>query len=67
MTTRKKLTGVVSTLFAQVHRPTKIEMDILGEYSVLAADHLNAMIVDGTLAAHAKRMNEKLYAGLRAA
>lgn len=32
-------------------------MDILGEYSVLAADHLNAMIVDGTLAAHAKRMN----------
>ena len=42
-------------------------MDILGEYSVLAADHLNAMIVDGTLAAHAKRMNEKLYAGLRAA
>ena len=66
MTKRRKLVGMVSTLFAQVHRPTKIEMEILAEYSVLAAEHFNTLALDSNLAEHAKRLNAELYAEIEA-
>src|SRR6185437_5145089 len=62
LTKRKKLVGMVSTLFAQIHQPTKIEMEILAQYSVIAAEHLSSLAFDSSLAEHAKRMNAELYA-----
>ncbi len=66
ITSDDKFVGVVSTLFAQVHWPTKIEMDTLGVYCELAADQLRALVTEGTLASHAQRMNQDLYARLKA-
>jgi len=63
-TRAKTFVGVLSTLFAQVHKPTPIEMQILNTYSVIAADHLYALRGERTLAACAKEMNERLYTGL---
>jgi len=61
ITRAKNFVGVLSTLFAQVHTPTPIEMQILNTYSVIAADHLYALRGDQSLAARAKEMNERLY------
>lgn len=61
ITRDSKFVGVVSTLFAHAHLPTKIEMDTLSVYSVLAAEQLRTLVVEGTLASHAQRMHQNLY------
>jgi len=58
------LLGVVSTLFAQVHEPTPIEMQTLRTYSVVAAGHLESLLRGTPLAAKAEQMSETLYAEL---
>ncbi len=59
---RGKLLGLISTLFAQVHEPTPIEMETLRTYSVIAADHLDALLGNVPLATKAKQMSEALFA-----
>jgi len=59
-----ELVGVISTLFAQVKQPTKIEMETLRLYSVEAAQRLLVLTDGETIAAHARRMYDRLYAGL---
>jgi GAF domain-containing protein len=61
-TSRGRVLGMVSTLFANVHEPTPIELDTLARYSRIAADYLEALIGADTLAAEAQRMNAALYA-----
>jgi len=61
MANKRRLVGIVSTLFAQVYEPTAIEMEVLSTYSAIAAEHLRTLIADGTLAERAKQMNEILY------
>lgn len=60
---QNQLIGVVSTLFANVHRPTSIEMETLKRYSLTAADHLTRLL-DQKLDAKARRMNALLRAKL---
>lgn len=43
-TSTGELIGMVSTLFAHVHKPTDIEMETLGRYSVCAADYLKKLL-----------------------
>jgi GAF domain-containing protein len=56
--------GIVSTLFANVHEPTPIEMDALKAYSRLAAEHLGKLLAeaDETLSDKAETMSRALYA-----
>ncbi len=61
-TSRGRVLGMVSTLFANVHEPTPIEIETLARYSRVAADYLEHMLGAKTLAAEAQRMNEALYA-----
>ena len=56
------LMGMVSTHFAQAHRPTEIEMDTLQSYSVCAADYLKELLHGAPLAAKAADMHARLYA-----
>jgi GAF domain-containing protein len=56
------LIGMVSTHFAHVHQPTKIEMDTLKVYSVHAADFLEALLKGASLSAKAAEMHAKLWA-----
>lgn len=56
-----KLLGVVSTLFANVHMPTPIEMQTLESYSAVAADHAYDLIGRASLARKAEAMSDKLY------
>ena len=53
--------GVVSTHFVNVHQPTKIEMNILRDYSIIAAERLHQLIGTGSFIDCAKKMNRKLY------
>jgi len=46
MTGAGHMLGVVSTLFANPHEPTSIEMDTLNKYSVLASDYLARLLGD---------------------
>lgn len=59
-----ELMGVVSTLFAQPHEPTPIEMQTLQTYGVIAADHLRSRLGGIPLAVKAEQMSERLYAEL---
>src|SRR5215831_19375628 len=43
-TSRGRVLGMVSTLFANVHEPTPIELDTLTRYSRVAADYLEALL-----------------------
>jgi GAF domain-containing protein len=61
-TSRGRVLGMVSTLFANVHEPTPIELDTLARYSRIAADYLETLIGADALAAEAQRMNAALYA-----
>ena len=61
-TSRGNALGMVSTLFANVHEPTPIELDTLARYSRIAADYLEHIFGAGTLAARAQRMHAALYA-----
>jgi GAF domain-containing protein len=55
------LIGVISTLFANVHTPTPIEMNTVSLYSQLAAERLVALLDGEELAAKAQELHEKLY------
>lgn len=57
-----KLLGVVSTHFANVHEPTKIEMDTLAEYSVFAAERLAELASPDAIAAKVEDLLRKLLA-----
>ncbi len=61
-TGRGRVLGLVSTLFANVHRPTPIEIDTLTRYSRVAADYLEGLLGGETLAAKAGRMHQALHA-----
>jgi GAF domain-containing protein len=61
-TSRGRVLGMVSTLFANPHEPTPIELETLARYCRVAADLLERMLGAETLAAEAQRMNEALYA-----
>jgi hypothetical protein len=63
LTTDAQLLGVVSTLFANVHMPTKIEMEALVTYGIAAADHAYRLL-DVPLPAKAEQMQEKLFADM---
>lgn len=59
-----ELMAMVSTLFAQAHEPTPIEMQTLQTYGLVAADHLHSLLGGASLAAKAEQMSEQLYAQL---
>lgn len=54
--------GVVSTMFANVHAPTPIELETLGRYCEVAAEYLLKLLGREDLAAKAEQMSEALYA-----
>jgi two-component system, sensor histidine kinase len=56
--------GIVSTLFANVHEPTKIEMETLKAYGVAAAQFAFKLLDDMPLNVMADRMHDKLYRGV---
>lgn len=57
------LIGLVSTHFANVHTPTKIEMDTLIAYSRIAGEHLYGLLGREDLGAKAWSMHRALYGG----
>ena len=61
-TSRGRVLGMVSTLFANVHEPTPIELDTLARYSRVAADYLEALLGAEPLSAMAQRIHAALYA-----
>jgi hypothetical protein len=60
-TTADRLIGMVSTHFANVHTPTKIELETLIAYSRIAGDHLYKLLGNNDLAAKARSMQRVLY------
>jgi GAF domain-containing protein len=62
ITSGGRMLGVVSTLFANPHEPTNIEMDTLKQYSVLASDHLEKLLGGQNVAVKAAKMQAKLKA-----
>ncbi len=56
--------GIVSTLFANVHEPTRIEMETLKAYGSAAAQFAFKLLGKMSLDDMATRMHEKLYSGL---
>lgn len=56
------LIGVISTLFANVHTPTPIEMNTVSLYSRLAAERLVPLLEGQEISAKAQELHEKLYA-----
>lgn len=61
LTSRKFFLGNVSTHFANVHRPTTIEVDTIKSYSVAAANHLLNLLGNESLKAKAISMSQRLY------
>ncbi len=59
-TSTGELIGMVSTLFAHVHKPTDIEMETLGRYSVCAADYLKKLLNGRELDLKAAEMHSAL-------
>ena len=57
-----RVLGVVSTMFANPHTPTPIEIETLGHYCEIAAEYLLKLLGNDGLAAAAERMSETLYA-----
>ena len=55
------LMGLVSTHFSGVHEPTNIEMQILAEYSIVAAERLSQLLGDASLEDEAEKMSRKIY------
>jgi GAF domain-containing protein len=58
-TSNGELIGMVSTLFANPHRPTDIEMETLRRYSV-SADYLNSLLKGTELTMKAAEMHSAL-------
>lgn len=59
------LMGVVSTHFSNIHEPTRIEMQILKEYSTAAAERLRELLHETSLASAAEKMSRKIYKAIR--
>ncbi len=57
--TTQVFVGIVSTHFANVHRPTKIEMETLTQYGVIAANRLHEL-AGGSLSSKALAMSRKV-------
>src|SRR5215813_12439060 len=51
-----RVLGMVSTMFANVHEPTPIELQTLMYYSRIAADYLAKLLTGETMAAKAEQM-----------
>ncbi len=64
ITRRGRLVGMVSTLFANIHLPTAIEMATVKAYAKDAADYLEKLLGDTELESKAIELQEKLYASL---
>lgn len=62
--TRGKVMGMISTLFANPHEPTPIELEILGRYARVAADYLVTLLGDEDLGSKAETMNRALCADM---
>jgi GAF domain-containing protein len=62
--TRGKVIGMISTLFANPHEPTPIELEILARYAVVAADYLLTLLGGEDLGGKAETMNGALCADL---
>ena len=60
--TRGRVIGMISTLFANPHEPTPIEIATLGRYCELASEYLLTLLGDEDLGAKASRMSTALYA-----
>jgi GAF domain-containing protein len=60
ITSAGRMLGVVSTLFANPHQPTNIEMDTLNQYSSLASDYLARLLGDEDMETKAAQMYAKL-------
>ena len=58
----RTLMGVVATHFANVHRPTAIELRILEEYGAFAATYLQELLEGEPPGELARRLNDQLYA-----
>lgn len=56
--------GIASTHFANVHQPSKIEMQTLKAYGIVAAAQAFKLLGETPLHVMASRLHEKLYAGL---
>jgi hypothetical protein len=65
-TRARVLVGVVSTLFANPHAPSSIEMETLKAYSGIAADHVSSLQGTGGLASNALAMSDRLYSRMNA-
>jgi hypothetical protein len=61
ITRRGKPLGVVSTHFSNVHHPTKIEMETLQAYSVIAAEFAFKLLAEAPLLTLASRLSRDLY------
>lgn len=57
-----RVIGMISTLFANVHEPTPIELETLGRYCEVAAEYLLILLGDEDLGTRASRMSNALYA-----
>ncbi len=56
--------GIVSTHFANVHQPSKIEMETVKAYAVVAAEQAFKLLSETPLDVMAIRMQDELYKGL---
>jgi hypothetical protein len=61
ITRHGKPLGVVSTHFANVHHPTKIEMETLQAYGVIAAEFAFKLLGETPLLTMARRLSKDLY------
>ena len=57
--------GIVSTHFTNPHQPSKIELETLQAYAIVASQHAFDLLRDRPLDQAAKEMSEVLYDGLR--
>jgi GAF domain-containing protein len=53
--------GVISTHFANVHHPTKIEMETLQAYSAIASEFAFKLLGEAPLPTMARRLSKDLY------
>jgi GAF domain-containing protein len=58
---RHFLIGVVSTHFVNVHVPTRIELEAIQSYAVIAADYLQYLLHDERVQSKASSMSRRLY------
>lgn len=67
VTSDGRLLGMLSTLFANQHRPTLIEMATVKAYAKNAADYLERLLGDALLERKAAELQQRLYGALQGA